>query len=452
VSYAMNEKELQKQLQTKVKKKLEPLFARYKMDFGGIDSSLKWKPIVLIIGNYSSGKSTLINELVGQDIQRTGQAPTDDSFTIITSDPGCEDVETPGSTLVNDENMPFSHFKDYGQKLISHICMKQIASPMLENMAIIDSPGMLDSTSEKDRGYDYMQVLGEFAKLADLIVLMFDPHKAGTIKESYDVIRNTLPEKSGEDRIVFVMSRIDECDHLSDFTRSYGTLCWNMSQMTGRKDIPHIFLTYSPSVVDPATVAEGWPQEREELIGKIHKASGFRINHILEDIDRQVNELQMVSEAVGEFIKRASKKFWKVTNVSFGVALLLFLFGDVLLQSVISYPEQTLITSIRNGQFSLMNLVFPTIFGLSAILIGSLSFSKVIFNQQKKKALTNGIDLVSIDTEYRKNLWGKMETKVHENLQGLKVKDLWKGYGWSHNKIQNFLNNDLKKYYEKIVT
>ena len=89
----MNEKELQKQLQTKVKKKLEPLFARYKMDFGGIDATLKWKPIVLIIGNYSSGKSTFINELVGQQIQRTGQAPTDDSFTIITSDPGVQMVK-----------------------------------------------------------------------------------------------------------------------------------------------------------------------------------------------------------------------------------------------------------------------------------------------------------------------------------------------------------------------
>lgn len=448
----MNEKELQKQLQTKVKKKLEPLFARYKMDFGGIDSTLKWKPLVLIIGNYSSGKSTLINELVGEDIQRTGQAPTDDSFTIITSDPGCEGVETPGSTIVNDENMPFGHFKGYGNKLISHICMKQIASPMLENMAIIDSPGMLDSTSEKDRGYDYMKVLGEFAKLADLIVLMFDPHKAGTIKESYDVIRNTLPEKSGEDRIVFVMSRIDECDHLSDFTRSYGTLCWNMSQMTGRKDIPHIFLTYSPSVVDPETVAEGWPQEREELIGKIQKASSFRINHILEDIDRQVNELQMVSEAVGEFIKRTNKKFWRVTNISLAVALLLFFFGDVVVQSVTGFPAETMVTSIRNGTFSLMNLIVPVCLALGVLLIGSLSFSKVIFKQQQKKALANGSALVELDTDYRRNLWQEMEGKVRENLQGLKVKDLWKGYGWSHSKIQNFLNNDLKKYYEKIVT
>ena len=34
---------------------------------------ISWKPIVLILGNYSSGKSTLINELLSQKIQSTGQ-------------------------------------------------------------------------------------------------------------------------------------------------------------------------------------------------------------------------------------------------------------------------------------------------------------------------------------------------------------------------------------------
>ena len=448
----MNEKELQKQLQTKVKKKLEPLFARYKMDFGGIDAALKWKPIVLIIGNYSSGKSTLINELLGQEVQRTGQAPTDDSFTIITSDPGMDNVETPGSTIVNDARLPFQHFRGFGEKLISHICMKQVNSPEVENMAIIDSPGMIDATSEKDRGYDYMKVLGEFAKMADLIVLMFDSHKAGTIKESYDTIRTTLPEKSGEHRIVFVMSRIDECDHLSDFTRSYGTLCWNMSQMTGRKDIPHIYLTYAPSAVDPSTLAEGWPQERDQLIEKIKRAPGFRINHILEDIDRQLNELQIVAEAVAEFIRRTNKIFWKYLRVTAGIAILLFLFGDVLLNSLFASPESTLVTAIRNSQFSLSHLLVPGILAAGTVFVGAFAFSKIAFRQQLKKAMINGADLVSLETDYRKNLWQKMEAKAKENLQGLKVSDLWSGYGRSLTKINHFLYNDLKRYYEKIVT
>jgi len=447
----MNEKELQNELQTKVKKRLAPLFARYKMDFGGLDAILKWKPVVLVIGNYSSGKSTLINELVGQDVQRTGQAPTDDSFTVITSEPGVGIAEVPGSTLVNDANKPFGKFKRYGERLISHMCLKHIDSPMLENMAIIDSPGMLDATSEKDRGYDYMSVLGDLAKMADLIVLMFDPHKAGTIKESYTAIRNTLPEKSGEDRIVFVMSRIDECDSLSDFTRSYGTLCWNMSQMTGRKDIPHIYLTYAPSAIGPGAAVDGWPQERQELIAKINNAPGFRINHILEDIDRQVNELQIVAEALAGFTARCQKVSWKISKITTVLAILLFLFGDVLLNSLISFPESTLITAVRTGTFSLGNLVIPAIFGLVTLTIGIISFSKIAFPQMQKKALANGTDLVRLDNDYRKNLWKKMEAKAKENIAAVSVRDLWSGYGRSLTKIQGFLNSDLKDYYNKIV-
>jgi GTPase SAR1 family protein len=448
----MNEKELQLQLQTKVKKKLEPLFAKYKMDFGGIDAAMKWKPMVLIIGNYSSGKSTLINELLGQEVQRTGQAPTDDSFTIITSDCGYDNYITPGSTLVNDEKMPFEPFRDYGDKLVAHICLKQVDSPLLDNLAIIDSPGMLDATSEKDRGYNYLQVLGDFAHMADLIVLMFDPHKAGTIRESYEAIRNTLPEKSGEDRIVFVMSRIDECDNLSDFTRSYGTLCWNMSQMTGRKDIPHIYLTYAPGVANAETVADGWPQEREELLEKIKQASGYRINHILEDIDRQMNEVQIVSQAVGEFLKRANKIFWKFANYTTAAAIVLFLFGDLIVNAILGIPDSTLVSSIRTGQFSITTLVLPLIFGIGTFFVGALGYSRIAFVQMKKKALENGRDLVELDSEYRKNLYEKMEAKITENLAGLKVSDLWAGYGRSMTRIQNFLKNDLKKYYEKIVT
>jgi len=328
--------------------------------------------------------------------------------------------------------------------------LKQIACPMLENMAIIDSPGMLDSTSENERGYDYMQVLGEFAKMADLIVLMFDPHKAGTIKESYEAIRNTLPEKSGEHRIVFVMSRIDECDNLSDFTRSYGTLCWNMSQMTGRKDIPHIYLTYAPSVVAAETVADGWPQERDDLIDKIKKAAGFRINHILEDIDRQVNEVEIVAEAVGNFLQRAGKMFRKFFNGTVLAAILLFLFGDVIAQSILAFPDETFVTSLRSGTFTLPTLIMPVILAIVALLVGFYSYG-VVFRSMLKKALSNSQDLVVLNSDYRTNLWRKMQGKALENLKALKVKDLWSGYGRSLNRIRSFLNNDLKRYYEKIV-
>ena len=88
-------------------------------------------------------------------------------------------------------------------------------------------------------------MVGDLAEIADLILILFDPHKAGTIREAYTSIRDTLPKSTFEDRIMFVLNRIDECVSLKDLLRVYGTLCWNLSQITGRKDIPAIYLTYS---------------------------------------------------------------------------------------------------------------------------------------------------------------------------------------------------------------
>ena len=88
---------------------------------------------------------------------------------------------------------------------------------------------------------------------------------------------------------------------------------------------------------------------------------------------------------------------------------------------------------------------------LLLLLVGSFAYSKIVFPQLRRKALANSASLVKLDNDYRRNLWRKMESKVRENLLGLSVKDLWSGYGRSLSRIDNFLNFDLKKYYEKIV-
>lgn len=232
---------------------LTPVALRYGYSEGPLESNIKWRPMVIVLGNYSSGKSAMINEFLGADIQATGQAPTDDSFTVITYDGSvpkghgvCVTEERDGKVLINDPEYPFSLLKRHGQRFASHFRLKKVNSPFLKTLAVIDTPGMLDSITQQDRGYSYQEVIGDLARIADLILVLFDPHKAGTIREAHISLRETLPAHTFEDRVVFVLNRIDECASLEDLLRVYGTLCWNLSQMTGRKDIPAIHLTYSP--------------------------------------------------------------------------------------------------------------------------------------------------------------------------------------------------------------
>lgn len=442
---------LQDEIQKKSMAKLAPLLKNYQLNSASLESALKWKSIVLLLGNYSSGKSTLINELFGSEIQRTGQSPTDDSFTVITSaEQGSTVKEISGSSLVNDARLPFTALKQYGEQFTAHFAMKQIDSPLLAEMAIIDTPGMLDSITEKDRGYDYSGVIGELARLADLVVLMFDPHKAGTIREVYDTIRNTLPGNSGEDRIVFVMSRIDECDNPADLLRSYGTLCWNLSQMTGRKDIPRIFMTYATDLARVPETMASWSNDRAELKEKILAAPSLRVNHILQHIDKQAHELRMVSEALASFSTKGRLLLKKTGRAAASTALFLFFFLDIMIREFTGLPDTTLISSLLAGTVGWPNLLIPTIGAGSAIFLMGLFFSRFQFPRLKKQAVKQPAKLIVLDSDYRQQLWHQVNSQVKLLLGAAGIKDVIVGHQINLKKIDKFISGDLQKYYKKI--
>jgi EH domain-containing protein 1 len=306
-------KSLRKELLALVEDHLTPVALAYSYSETPLESNIKWRPQVLVLGNYSSGKSTLINEFLGAKIQGTGQAPTDDSFTIITYDDsqdagsGIRVTETrDGKYLLNDPEYPFEALKRHGQRFSAHFRMKKVTSPFLRTLTIIDTPGMLDSITERDRGYNYQDVIGDLAQISDLVLILFDPHKAGTVREAHASLRDTLPAKTFEDRVLFVLNRIDECASLTDLLRVYGTLCWNLSQMTGRKDIPMIHLTYSPSAAERAettkTETAGYLEflenQREDLKKAILQAPKHRLDNLAAFVETHSERLSHLLEAL----------------------------------------------------------------------------------------------------------------------------------------------------------
>ncbi len=441
---------LQKEIHQKTLARLGPLFSRYRMNPDTLEAAMKWKSIVLVLGNFSSGKSTLINEFLETDIQRTGQAPTDDSFTILTApEPGQPAGLTPGANLVNDDRLPFTSLKKYGERFTSHFLLRQVDSPLLRNLAIIDSPGMLDAVTEKDRGYDYDGAIGELARLADLVILMFDPHKAGTVREVYDTIRHTLPENAGEDRILFVMSRIDECDNPADLVRSYGTLCWNLSQMTGRKDIPRIFLTYSPISAHNPEIVAAWHNERDELKERVFNAPSLRISHLLQHIDGQARELSLVTEVMTAFGQQGRNILARTRRFALFAAAIFFFFGDLILRELTGHPESTMIGTLFSGTVTVSQLVIPLGGTLALLTAAWLFFLKFQLPRLKKRALANPEAMLNLETEYRRQLWRKAKQTVSLNLQQAGARDVFFLHRRNLQKIDRFLNHDLQDYYKK---
>jgi GTPase SAR1 family protein len=413
---------LRTELLEMVAQKLTPVALRYGYSEVPLETNIKWRPLVLVLGNYSSGKSTLINEFLGAEIQPSGQAPTDDSFTIITYD----DTETPdspiriteerdGKFLLNDPEYPFETLKKHGQRFAAHFRLKKVNSPFLTNLAVIDTPGMLDSITERDRGYDYQEVIGDLAQIADLVLVLFDPHKAGTVREAHTSLRHTLPARTFEDRVLFVLNRIDECASMMDLLQVYGTLCWNLSQITGRKDIPMIHLTYSARAAAQSArnpdidigYLDHLENQREELKKAIMQAPCHRLDNLATFIETHGERLAHFLEALIGYRRRSRKFHLKLTL--YGIFLALLAGGGILLGFLTMEPFAGMDAIIQIG----------TAIGAGAgfFLFWLTIIRKFLYARLFKKALANLDDLTPLGNQSRRDSWESIRDLVYVNLK-----------------------------------
>jgi hypothetical protein len=123
-----------------------------------------------------------------------------------------------------------------------------------------------------------------------------------------------LPSRTFEDRVLFVLNRIDECASLDDLLRVYGTLCWNLSQITGRKDIPPIRLTYSPHVTAGSLEESAGTaylryleNQREELKAAILQAPRYHLDHLATFVETHGERLSHLLEALMGYRRRARR-------------------------------------------------------------------------------------------------------------------------------------------------
>ncbi len=405
-----------------VEEYLTPVALRYGYSDTPLEANIKWRPLVLVLGNYSSGKSTLINDFLGANVQATGQAPTDDSFTVITYDETATSThsievteERDGQFLLNNIEYPFDSLKKHGQRFVSHFRLKKVNAPFLKNLAIIDTPGMLDSIAERDRGYNYQEVIGDLAQIADLVLILFDPHKAGTVREAHTSLRDTLPDRTFEDRILFVLNRIDECASLMDLLQVYGTLCWNLSQITGRKDIPTIHLVYSPQAASAPTNGVKrdtnflyyLQNQREELKQAISQAPRFRLDHLASFVETHGERLSHLLEGLISYRTQLRRFRLKSGFIGFLISITAGAVTILALKAMDILPLTEL--QVVLGAGGILALIF------FAIWTGALKrFLASRFHRQQMKDIDK---LTSLENQTRLDSWKAVRELVNDYLK-----------------------------------
>lgn len=249
---------------------------RYYYTFSRPSVTVGGTPCLLFLGNHSSGKSTLVNELLGGSaVQDTGVAPTDDGFTVIIFGENEKDVCGPAALEMLPEE--FRALEAFGPALLQRLCVKVRNRTILQGVNLVDSPGMIDAAEgAATRDYDFSGVVRRFAEICDLVFFLFDPEKPGTTGETVNVFAQSL--QGMEFKLRVLLNKCDTFKGPSDFARAYGTLCWNLARVLHTKDLPKILTTYSGEVCPAALEAfdyKDFNRHRIEL-GEMVQSSGSR--------------------------------------------------------------------------------------------------------------------------------------------------------------------------------
>ncbi|KAI5084180.1 hypothetical protein GOP47_0000349 [Adiantum capillus-veneris] len=274
--------------------KLKPLEATYMFnDFVSsplTESEFDAKPMIMLLGQYSTGKTTFIKHLLKGNYPgaHIGPEPTTDRFVVVMG--GTDSRSVPGNTIAVQADMPFSGLTKFGTAFLSKFECSQMPHPLLEHITFVDSPGVLSGEKQRtQRSYDFTGVTEWFAAKCDLILLLFDPHKLDISDEFKRVIGSL---RGHDDKIRVVLNKADQVD-TQQLMRVYGALMWSLGKVLNTPEVMRVYIgSFNDKPINETAVGpigkELFEREQEDLLAD------------LKDIPRKACDRR-----INEFVKRA---------------------------------------------------------------------------------------------------------------------------------------------------
>ncbi|KAK6149728.1 hypothetical protein DH2020_017253 [Rehmannia glutinosa] len=226
--------------------KLKPLEATYRFnDFVSpflTSSDFDAKPMVMLLGQYSTGKTTFIKHLLQSNYPgaHIGPEPTTDRFIVVMSGP--DERSIPGNTVAVHADLPFTGLATFGGSFLSKFECSQMPHPLLEHITFVDTPGVLSGEKQRtQRSYDFTGVISWFAAKCDLILLLFDPHK------------------------------LDISDEFKRLMRVYGALMWSLGKVLNTPEVSRVYIgSFNDKPVNEAAIGpvgkDLFEKEQEDLL------------------------------------------------------------------------------------------------------------------------------------------------------------------------------------------
>nr|XP_043612374.1 EH domain-containing protein 1-like [Erigeron canadensis] len=277
--------------------KLKPLEVAYRFnDFASpllTNSDFDAKPMVMLLGQYSTGKTTFIKHLLKCNYPgaHIGPEPTTDRFIVVMGGP--DERSVPGNTIAVQADMPFNTLSTFGGTFLSKFECSQMPHPLLEHITLVDTPGVLSGEKQRtQRSYDFTGVIKWFAEKCDLILLLFDPHKLDISDEFKRVISSL---RGQDDKVRVVLNKADQVD-TQQLMRVYGALMWSLGKVLNTPEVTRVYIgSFNDKPINEESVdsmgKELFEKEQDDLLVDL-------IDIPKKACDRQINEFVKRARAV----------------------------------------------------------------------------------------------------------------------------------------------------------
>lgn len=297
-------------------------------------SHISWWPMISVLGTFSAGKSSFINEYIGTAIQQSGNQAVDDKFTVICYGNNEEATTLPGLALDADPRFPFYNISEEinkvdpgeGNRANLYLQLKTLKSPKLKGKILIDSPGF-DADSQRDA---VLRITNHIVEMSDLVLIFFDARhpEPGAMRDTLEHLVATTIGHKDSNKVLYILNQIDTTakeDNLEDVISSWQRALAKEGLISG-----NFYSIYNEdaatSIKDEAMRQRLKSKKNADLahiverMDKVSIERAYRIIKALDDLSREMKEekLPLLQEVLQEWRR---KVLW--TDLSVFVVLLI---------------------------------------------------------------------------------------------------------------------------------
>jgi GTPase Era involved in 16S rRNA processing len=303
-------------------------------------SQVPWWPLISVLGTFSAGKSTFINDFLGHTVQRTGNQAVDDRFTVIVYSPEERSRTLPGISLDSDPRFPFYQMSQQiervaggeGKRIDAYLQLKTCRSDQLKGKILIDSPGF-DADAQRDA---ILSIADHMIGLSDLVLVMFDARhpEPGAMRDTLKHLVVETKNRADSNKFLFILNQLDTSskeDNPEDVVAAWLRALGEVGMTTGR--FYTIFSPAAPPIAD-ATRRERFEAKRDadlnEIYERMDQVEVERAYRIISSLRKTATELTdesipLLTEALQKW---RSRTLW-LDLLAFLAAAVGFLFWSI---------------------------------------------------------------------------------------------------------------------------